>query len=108
MLCSQAGVAAVRIGGRKDTPIVIDDEEDCQQTPQTKTDPVITEKDTSVASAVPETTVPKTSQQDVIESNARRRPLILEQSPTVTQGSDGVVPSEGLATFYCLMCVKEL
>ena len=100
MLFSQTGVAAVRIGSGKDTPIVIDDEEECQQTVEQKTDPVITEKDASVSTAVPEITVSKTSQQDVIDNNARRRPLILEQSPTVTQGSDEVVAlSEGLATF---------
>ena len=99
MLFSQTGVAAVRIGSGKDTPIVIDDEEECQQTVEQKTDPVITEKDASISTAVPEITVPKTSQQDAID-NARRRPLILEQSPTVTQGSDEVVAlSEGLATF---------
>ena len=96
---SQTNVAAIRIGSGKDRPIIIDDEEEYQQTAEQKADPVVTEQDASIPTAVPATAAPKTSQRDVLESNARRRPLILEQSPTVAQAGDGAAISEGLDTF---------
>ena len=99
MFLSQTNVAAIRIGSGKDRPIIIDDEEEYQQTAEQKAGPVVTEQDSSIPTAVPATTAQKTSQRDVLESNARRRPLILEQSPTVAQASDGAAISEGLNTF---------
>lgn len=84
------------IGGGKDTPIVIDDEEDVsKQAVEHVTDHVITEKDTSTPVAEPEKTEETSLPQPTLESNARRRPLILEQTPKMKQNNDDVAFSQG-------------
>lgn len=84
-LCSKNGVP-VELAGGKDTPIVIEDEDDAQPTEKT-------EVATSIKVGVAPTEVFASPNQDsaqpeVKDSNLRRRSLIIEQSPSIAHNND--------------------
>ena len=84
-----------QVSGGKDTPIVIDDEDEIKQTVEQKTDPVIPEVETPAPVDASEKTQQRPPQHEVSASNTRRRPLILEKSRTVGQSKDELKVSEG-------------
>ena len=95
LLFSTKSVPPVKVAGGKDTPIVIDDEDEIKQTVEQKTDLVIPELETPAPVNVSEKTQQKPPLHEVSASNTRRRPLILEKSVTVEQSNNELKVSEG-------------
>ena len=88
--CRETDVSAVaQIGSGKDIPIVIDDEEESKEinpTVEPKAGHVAAGKDISVLTNVSDKEEERSTQQEVhVLETIRRRPMILEQPPSIEQ-----------------------
>jgi hypothetical protein len=93
---------AVQVSGGKDTPIVIDDEEEFKQTVEQATNLVIPGVVTPTPINIAEKTQPRPPQHEVSADNTRRRPLILEKPGTIRRSNNEVKISEGWCFLFCL------